>query len=54
MKQNEMQNLVDSLANQRKRHLHAIETVTMTDLKNLVSISQVLYLIREKRIMFLD
>lgn len=31
-----MQSLVDSLAQQRKRHLETIENVTMRDLKDMV------------------
>ena len=36
MKQTEMQNLVDSLAQQRKQHLAAIESITIKDLKEMV------------------
>ena len=36
MKQTEMQNLVDSLAQKRKHHLEAIEKITIKDLKEMV------------------
>jgi hypothetical protein len=36
MKRTEMQNLVDSLAQQRKQHLAAIENITIRDLKEMV------------------
>jgi hypothetical protein len=36
MKQTEMQSLVDSLAQQRRRHLEVIEQTTIKDLKEMV------------------
>ena len=37
MKQTEMQSLVDSLADQRKRHLERVERMHIQDIKELVS-----------------
>jgi hypothetical protein len=39
MKQGEMQNLVDSIAKDRQKHLERLEQLKMHDLKELVNIT---------------
>ena len=39
MKQTEMQTLVDSIAQERKRHLNNIESISIKDIKEMVALS---------------
>ena len=37
MKKDEMQNLVDKIAEERKQHIQTIENLTLKDIKRIVS-----------------
>ena len=54
MKKEEMQNLVDKIAEERKIHLDTIENLTLKQIKQIVSINHYFQRFLESKILYSD